>query len=177
MFVTLLDRQLNVCTLPCHMTYFSTRPSTEWTWLVRDYDNWYVTPVFFFPEMNRDIRGKIWGRVGKCTTFCFMHSMWESVERTPWKLPKRCVPVHKFPYPDFFSKFYPDSWGIPPNFRSSSGLWHIPQKKKTLNILKIHIKISPACTPLHPFRWLLLHYLDSGENNQSPIIRIIQVWY
>ena len=90
-------------------------------------------------------------------------------QQDPRKSPKRCVPVHKFPYPDFFSKFYPDSGGYLQIFGPypDYDIYLEKKKKKTLNILKIHIKISPACTPtllFILFRWLLLHYLDSGEN-------------
>ena len=70
-----LDRQLKICndflerlqmmiywiwcvTLPCHMTYFSTRPSTEWTWLAQDY--WCLKNFLFFLDSHVTCLGRGW---------------------------------------------------------------------------------------------------------------------
>ena len=77
-----------------------------------------------------------------------------AMKQDPRKSPKRCVLAHKIPYPDFFSKFYPDSQGYLQNFGPypDYDMYLKKKKKKPLNISKNHIKISPACTPtlLHP---------------------------
>ena len=82
-------------------------------------------------------------------------------DQDPRKSPKRCVPALDFPYPDYFSEFYPDSgrylliFGPYPDS-------DIYLKKEVLDISVKKSFLLAVLLFIILFRYPAFHYLDGG---------------